>query len=96
MDKPARPLELHIYPGEGCRGEIYADDGIDTNGPSLRQSVECSVVPGGVALSFNEREGSFKPWWNSIALVVHGGARETRKIIPDQPRANKMTIALAK
>jgi alpha-glucosidase len=96
MDKPAGPLELHIYPGEGCRGEIYADDGIHTNGPSLRQSVECAVVPTGLAVSFNDREGSFKPWWNSIALVVHGGARETRKIIPDQPHANKMIIALAK
>jgi alpha-glucosidase len=95
MQAPQGPLELDVYPGENCVGELYFDDGIHIGGPSLRQSIECAVVPTGVAVWFNSRQGSWRPWWKQITIVVHG-EHETRMTIPDQPRAAKMIVASAR
>ena len=94
MQAPQGPLQLDVYPGENCQGELYFDDGVHIQGPSLRQSIECAVVPAGVAVWFNSRTGSWRPWWKQITVVVHG-AHETRMTIPDQPRANKIIVAAA-
>ena len=88
---PKGALELRVYPGEDCRGEIYLDDGVSIDGPSLRQSVTCTVTPKGVTLAFGAREGTYKPWWRSIAVTVHG-RKPVRKIIADQPRAASVDI----
>ena len=94
MQVPQGPLQLDVYPGDNCQGTLYFDDGVHISGPSLRQTIECAVVPGGIALWFNARQGSWRPWWKQIAITVHG-ARETHMTIPDQPRANKIVIASA-
>ncbi|MGE5563853.1 MAG: TIM-barrel domain-containing protein [Bacillota bacterium] len=91
-ETPKGPLQLDIYPGEDCRGQIYLDDGISVEGASLRQQVRCSVSASGVTLSFGEREGTYRPWWKQIAVTVHGGARPVRKLIADQPHAASIAI----
>jgi alpha-glucosidase len=48
---PQGPLELHVYPGENCRGELYWDDGISTNGTNLRQQIACTVGNGEIAIT---------------------------------------------
>jgi alpha-glucosidase len=89
--KPQGPLELDIYPGDDCRGDLYFDDGISVNGPSLRQSLQCTVTGNGVALRFGQRQGSYRPWWKQIAVTVHG-AQVTRMTIADHPRAGEVVI----
>ncbi|HEU0283950.1 MAG TPA: TIM-barrel domain-containing protein, partial [Sphingomicrobium sp.] len=69
---PEGPLELHVYPGPDCRGEIYWDDGVSVRGASLRQIVRCTPGKDGLMLHFDKREGRFKPWWKQIAVTVHG------------------------
>ena len=93
MQAPKGPLQLDVYPGEDCRGELYFDDGVHIAGPNLRQSIECATVPSGIAIWFNQREGTWRPWWKQITIIVHG-AHEVRKTIPDQPRANKAILAV--
>jgi len=93
MQAPQGPLQLDVYPGENCRGELYFDDGVHIAGPHLRQSIECATVPSGIAIWFNQREGTWRPWWKQITIIVHG-AHEVRKTIPDQPRANKAILAV--
>jgi alpha-glucosidase len=90
-ETPKGPLELHVYPGDDCRGEIYLDDGVSIEGPSLRQAITCSASRRGIELHFGPREGSHQPWWTSIAVTVHG-ARPLRRIIADQPRAATIAI----
>jgi alpha-glucosidase len=106
---PQGPLELHVYPGEDCRGELYLDDGRSIRGPNLRQAIRCTVTPEGVAIDFERRAGSYKPWWKEIAVTVHGwsggvavkGARgpatvaegAARFTLADQPRAARVTVA---
>jgi alpha-glucosidase len=91
-ETPKGSLELDVYPGEDCRGEIYLDDGVSVRGPSLRQHVSCVVTSDGVSLRFEKREGSYRPWWTSIMVTVHG-PRPARRVISDQPRAATIQIA---
>jgi alpha-glucosidase len=90
-ETPKGPLELEIYPGDDCRGEIYFDDGVTIQGPDLRQELICTVTSKGVALNFGARQGTYRPWWRSIAVTVHG-TNPKRKIIADQPRAAVVDI----
>ena len=75
--RPEGALELHVYPGPGCTGELYDDDGhslAHQRGVFLRQSLSCTASDKGVTrLSFGKREGSWKPWWNAIRVTIHGG-----------------------
>jgi alpha-glucosidase len=91
METPKGPLELDVYPGENCIGDLYFDDGVHVNGPSLRQSMKCTVTDKGVALQFGPRTGKYRPWWKQIAVTVHG-ARPARMIIADHPRAGEVII----
>jgi alpha-glucosidase len=91
-ETPKGPLELDVYPGEDCHGEIYLDDGVSVRGPSLRQQVSCVETSAGVSLRFKKRKGSYRPWWQSIMVTVHG-PRPSRKVIPDQPSAAAVQIA---
>jgi alpha-glucosidase len=90
-ETPKGPLQLHVYPGADCRGELYIDDGVSISGPSLRQQVTCNATGKGVTLHFGAREGSYPAWWKSIAVTVHG-ARAVTRTIPDQPRAATVAI----
>ena len=90
-ETPNGPLELEVYPGNDCRGEIYLDDGVSIDGPNLRQQVTCTATSNGVSLSFGEREGTYRPWWKQIAVTVHGATPE-HMLIPDQPHAATIAI----
>jgi alpha-glucosidase len=91
METPKGPLELDVYPGENCSGDLYFDDGVHVNGPSLRQSMKCTATGRGLALQFGPRTGKYRPWWKQIAVTVHG-ARPARTIIADHPRAGEVII----
>lgn len=72
---PSGPLELHVYPGADCRGEIYADDGVSLayqRGGYLRQGVRCEETPSGLKVTLEQRTGGWTPWWSGLAIHVHG------------------------
>jgi alpha-glucosidase len=74
-ETPDGPLSLDIYPGPDCRGELYWDDGETLNyrrGRFLRQTVRCEIGKDGLQVTFGRREGSLKPWWRQLAVMVHG------------------------
>ena len=85
-ETPEGPLELHVYPGPDCRGEIYWDDGVSIRGASLRQTVRCTLGKDGLMLHFGKREGRFKPWWKQIAVTVHGWSGPAKVRGVDQRR----------
>jgi alpha-glucosidase len=78
---PQGPLSLDVYPGDDCRGVIYADDGHSmayAQQGYLRQRVRCVVTDAGMDLDFDAREGRFQPWWHQVMVRVHhwrGGAQ---------------------
>ena len=72
---PQGNLTLAIYPGDKCSGTLYLDDGHSMayqRGAFLRQTVRCTVTADGLTVQFDGREGSFRPWWTAIDVVVHG------------------------
>ncbi|MDR5726518.1 MAG: DUF5110 domain-containing protein, partial [Terriglobia bacterium] len=74
-ETPNGPLELRVYPGPQCEGSLYLDDGHTfryKQGDYLRQGFTCSADSKAVALDFGAREGTWKPWWKSIEVVVYG------------------------
>jgi alpha-glucosidase len=80
-EKPQGPLSLDVYPGDDCRGTIYADDGHSmayAEQGYLRQRVRCVQTDAGIDIDFDAREGRFQPWWHQVTVRVHhwaGGAR---------------------
>jgi len=73
-ETPAGPLELRVYPGAGCKGTIYLDDGHTLayqRGQFLRQEFICDADAKSVRLKFHPREGSFLPWWKFVEVVVY-------------------------
>ena len=74
-ETPSGPLELHVWPGEDCRGALYDDDGVSRafeRGVYLRQGFRCEAAADGVTVSAGPREGSYAPWWRELRVVVHG------------------------
>jgi alpha-glucosidase len=84
-ETPRGPLSLDVYPGDGCRGEIYSDDGTSIGGTSLRQEVTCAASPQNVTLHFNQRNGTYRPWWKDIAVTVHGWAGSSASLASGGP-----------
>ena len=72
---PKGPLRLDVYPGPDCAGTIYFDDGHSMDfekGEYLRQTIRCARNPNGsLSITFEPREGRYRPWWTAIDVVVH-------------------------
>lgn len=99
-EMPRGPLQLDIYPGEDCRGELYLDDGTSIGGASLRQQVTCSISDKGLVLHFGQRAGSYRPWWTKIAVTVHGSAKAIAhlpdgRVAVSDPRAQTVAFTIA-
>ena len=80
-ETPQGPLYLDIYPGENCRGTIYADDGHSmayTRQGFLRQEVRCTRTAAGMDIDFEPREGLYQPWWRQVTLRVHHWTHDAR------------------
>lgn len=92
---PSGPLMLDIYPGDDCNGTLYEDDGTSLayqRGAFLRQTVRCSVTANGVAIAFDDRAGSFKPWWSQITLTVHGWKDQAKATQNGKPIATQQDM----
>jgi len=94
-ETPEGPLELHVYPGADCHGTLYLDDGHSyafQHGDYLRQTFSCAVQSTQITVHFNQREGSFKPWWTKMALIFHdvapvvGATSDSARTSYDQSR----------
>jgi alpha-glucosidase len=101
---PQGPLELSIYPGPDCRGQLYLDDGVSfayQTGAYLRQAFRCQVEAQDMTIEFGVREGAYRPWWRQIELRVHGvtaapaSVRLGSKALASQYDAPTQTLTVA-
>ena len=73
-ETPNGPLTLRVYPGHDCQGSLYLDDGKTLayqRGEFLRLAFTCDAILHGIKLKV-KREGTFKPWWQSLRIEVYG------------------------
>jgi alpha-glucosidase len=77
-EAPRGPLELRVYPGPDCRGELYADDGESfayKSGGFLRQRLTCAVSMDRLDVVLAPAEGKFKPWFSEMRVTVFGAGK---------------------
>jgi alpha-glucosidase len=86
-ETPVGPLRLDVYPGADCHGAIYQDagDGFGYHsGEFYRATFHCDVAPDSLTIRRGAVEGTFRPWWKEIAIVVHdrrkGGESHTTTV----------------
>lgn len=74
-ETPNGPLELRVYPGDNCHGELYQDDGKTEayrHGASLRVHYSCQAMAGGgLRVMLGTHEGSFPAWWREVSVVIY-------------------------
>ena len=61
---PSGPLELRVYPGPECSGNLYMDDGNTfayQKGDFLREHFTCDAASNQVTLHVAASEGSYRP-----------------------------------
>ena len=70
-------LTLNVYPGPGCSGSVYGDDGSShayREGAFFRQAFRWADG----ALVVEPAVGEWTPWWDGYQVVVHGGPETGR------------------
>jgi alpha-glucosidase len=80
---PQGQLQVHVYPGPNCHGTIYADDGNTLayqRGEFQRTAFTCETTTDGVRVKLAAPAGSYKPWWQSFDVRVHGGKDTPREV----------------
>jgi alpha-glucosidase len=74
-EKPSGPLVLRVYPGDGCRGSLYQDDGTSfgyRQGEFLAMDFSCNLEPDRLLVHLSKHSGSFPAWWKEVQLEVYG------------------------
>jgi alpha-glucosidase len=74
-ETPQGPLTLRVYPGDGCSGELYQDDGITyafQRGVYLRMKFSCNRTAEGMRLDISSHEGSYPAWWKEVHVEIFG------------------------
>jgi alpha-glucosidase len=72
-EKPKGPLELRVYPGPNCQGNIYTDDGSSfgyKRGEYYRGQLSCESSENSVKVIIAGGEGKYTPWWTSYNVVI--------------------------
>jgi len=80
---PKGPLELRVYPGPDCHGSLYLDDGTSfdyRNGAFTRLPLSCEAGPGSVSVKTGPADGTYAPWFTSLAFVVYGAPSRPREV----------------
>jgi alpha-glucosidase len=94
-ETPKGPLELRIYPGPDCRGDLYQDDGNTfayQKGELLRVHFTCEVAPDKVRVQMSPPEGSYRPWFKEVQVIVYG-ADKVREVVVDGKLAKNWNSA---
>jgi alpha-glucosidase len=86
QETPAGPLQLRVYPGDDCRGTLYADDGHTfayERGEFLRVNYSCQASSSGMSISSALEKNSFQPWWTAEEIILYGAPASPKSIAVD-------------
>ncbi len=74
-ETPQGPLTLRVYPGDGCTGDLYQDDGKSyafQHGAYLRMNFKCQTTAEGMRLNISSHEGTYSAWWKEVHVEIYG------------------------
>jgi alpha-glucosidase len=94
-ETPKGPLELRVYPGPDCRGDLYQDDGNTfayQKGDFVRVHFTCEAASNKVRVQMSPAEGSYRPWFKDVQVTVYG-ADKVHEVVVDGKRAKNWKSA---
>lgn len=83
---PQGPMQLRVFPGADCHGTLYADDGNSfayKKGGFSRTQIACTSTPGRTEVGMAAAEGSYRPWWKELEVVVYGADQHPSRVLVD-------------
>ena len=83
---PKGPLQLDVYPGAQCHGNLYADDGNTLGyqrGQSVRMDYTCRQTTDRLDLDLSAPQGAFQPWFDQLQVKVYGIGASVRSVSLD-------------
>lgn len=87
-ETPPGPLQLHVYPGDNCRGSLYQDDGHTfdyQHGNFLRMNYSCAMSPRSLSVTAVLETSAFQPWWDACEVTVVGSAEPREVTVAGHP-----------
>ena len=91
-ETPQGPLELRVYPGPECHGELYMDDGNSLayqRGDFVRMHFACEAAPDHLEVQMSAPQGPYRPWIKDLQVVIYGASGNVRELTVDgKPLAN--------
>ena len=85
-EPPQGPLELRVYPGPDCRGELYADDANTLQyqrGQFMRAEFTCELAPDHLDVEISAPEGPYQPWFKDAQILAYGLPGKIREVSVD-------------
>ena len=95
---PNGPLELRVYPGPNCSGDLYIDDGNTLayqKGEFMRAHFTCEAAADHVTVHMSAAEGPYRPWFETFQVAVYGGAKVRDVSVDGAPVKNWKSSATA-
>ena len=90
-ETPKGPLELRVYPGPDCRGDLYMDDGETyayQKGDVVRVHFTCHAAADHVSLHMAVDEATYQPWFKEMQLTVYGSDKVRDVTVDGTPVKN--------
>jgi alpha-glucosidase len=83
---PQGPLQISVYPGPGCHGSLYQDDGKTLayqHGDTMLMQFTCESRPDSLLLKLSTAQNRYKPWWSEMKFVFYGFTSKPRELAID-------------
>ncbi len=87
-ETPKGSLELRVYPGSNCAGDLYMDDGNTLayqKGEFLRSQFTCEAAGDHVSVHLSGAEGPYRPWFTDVQLIVYGAGKVRELLLDGKP-----------
>jgi alpha-glucosidase len=81
---PQGPLELRVYPGPDCSGQLYQDDGHSFNyrtGGAMRLAMSCSATENSASITLAPQQGGYKPWFTELRVTFFDAPKQATSAI---------------
>lgn len=85
-ETPQGPLEIRVYAGPDCRGDLYVDDGNTLayqRGEFARVHFTCEAGADHLHIDMSAPQGPYQPWFKDVQVVIYGASQNVGQVSLD-------------
>jgi alpha-glucosidase len=85
-EPPKGPLQVRVYSGPDCRGDLYMDDGSTLayqRGEFSRVRFTCEAAADHLQINVSSPQGPYRPWFNDVQVIVYGARGDVGQVSLD-------------